>query len=121
MPLYRAYNPNAKAGSHNYTVNSAEQTNLISVGWNDEGIAWNGIAGGSSAASTPVSKPSTGGQYYKSDNWTIPAPGMVFISKSGKSYTRVTNPGNYSYVTWAGQPSGAGNGNAQFIIADLYE
>lgn len=41
--LYRAYNPNAKAGSHNYTPNSSEQMMLIKAGWKDEGIAWYGM------------------------------------------------------------------------------
>lgn len=41
--LYRAYNPNAKAGSHNYTTNLAEQKNLLKVGWKDEGISWYGV------------------------------------------------------------------------------
>ncbi len=39
-PLYRAYNPNAKAGSHNYTLDKTEQDYLVSLGWQDEGIAW---------------------------------------------------------------------------------
>lgn len=43
VPLYRAYNPNAKAGSHNYTVNKNEQNHLIKVGWRNEGIAWYGV------------------------------------------------------------------------------
>ncbi|MFQ7235675.1 MAG: leucine-rich repeat domain-containing protein, partial [Enterococcus hulanensis] len=43
VPLYRAYNPNAKAGSHNYTVNNNEQQNLLRAGWKNEGIAWYGI------------------------------------------------------------------------------
>ncbi|EOH82921.1 leucine-rich repeat protein [Enterococcus malodoratus] len=42
IPLYRAYNPNAKAGSHNYTVSKAEQNHLIKVGWRNENIAWYG-------------------------------------------------------------------------------
>lgn len=42
IPLYRAYNPNAKAGSHNYTVDKKEQNHLIKVGWRDEKIAWYG-------------------------------------------------------------------------------
>ncbi|MGM0110684.1 MucBP domain-containing protein [Enterococcus sp. DIV0187] len=50
IPLYRAYNPNAKAGSHNYTTNYAEQKNLLKVGWRNEGIAWYGV---SKTASTP--------------------------------------------------------------------
>lgn len=42
VPLYRAYNPNAKTGTHNYTVNRNEQTNLIKNGWRDEGVSWHG-------------------------------------------------------------------------------
>lgn len=41
VAVWREYNPNAKAaGSHNYTVNRAENDFLVSVGWLDEGIAW---------------------------------------------------------------------------------
>lgn len=40
VPLYRAYNPNAKAGSHNYTSNLVEQNKLVSLGWKNEGIGW---------------------------------------------------------------------------------
>lgn len=43
VPLYRAYNPNAKAGSHNYTVSKAENDSLSRIGWSDEGIAWYGL------------------------------------------------------------------------------
>jgi hypothetical protein len=43
IPLYRAYNPNAKAGSHNYTVNNNEQQTLLRAGWRNEGIAWYGV------------------------------------------------------------------------------
>ena len=42
IPLYRAYNPNARAGSHNYTISKAEQNHLIKVGWKNENIAWYG-------------------------------------------------------------------------------
>lgn len=42
IPLYRAYNPNARTGSHNYTTNNTEQHNLIKHGWRDEGVAWYG-------------------------------------------------------------------------------
>lgn len=41
LGLFREYNPNAKAaGSHNYTLNEAENDFLCSVGWVPEGIAW---------------------------------------------------------------------------------
>lgn len=39
-PLYRVYNPNAKAGSHHYTQNLKETNELVKKGWKDEGIAW---------------------------------------------------------------------------------
>ena len=42
--VLREYNPNAKAaGAHNYTLNQAENDFLLSVGWLDEGTAWNAI------------------------------------------------------------------------------
>ena len=41
VDVVREYNPNAKAaGAHNYTVNRAENDFLVSVGWLDEGVAW---------------------------------------------------------------------------------
>lgn len=44
LDLYREYNPNAKAaGSHNYTLNEAENDFLCSIGWIPEGIAWSSL------------------------------------------------------------------------------
>lgn len=40
IPVYRAYNPNAKSGAHNFTINQYEQKHLIKVGWRDEKIAF---------------------------------------------------------------------------------
>ncbi|MGG5369443.1 hypothetical protein [Enterococcus sp. AZ196] len=40
IPVYRAYNPNAKAGTHNFTINQNEQKYLIKVGWRDEKVAF---------------------------------------------------------------------------------
>ena len=41
VDVVREYNPNAKAaGAHNYTVNRAENDFLVSIGWLDEGVAW---------------------------------------------------------------------------------
>lgn len=55
IPLYRAYNPNAKAGSHNYTVNNNEQQMLLRAGWRNEGIAWYGVGGNNNGgAITPA-------------------------------------------------------------------
>lgn len=41
-PVYRQYNPYARAGSHNYTTSKAESDHLVSLGWRYEGIAWYG-------------------------------------------------------------------------------
>ena len=38
QPMYRLYNPNS--GEHFYTSNQAERSNLISLGWNNEGVGW---------------------------------------------------------------------------------
>ena len=38
-PMYRLYNPNS--GEHFYTGSVEEKDNLVSVGWNYEGIAFN--------------------------------------------------------------------------------
>ena len=51
-PLYREYNPHAKAGAHNYTLNRNEHQNLVRAGWRSEGIAWYGI-GPAQAAPNP--------------------------------------------------------------------
>lgn len=41
LPVYRVFNPNARnAGSHHYTKNKQEATNLIRSGWRDEGEAF---------------------------------------------------------------------------------
>ena len=38
-PMYRLYNPNS--GEHFYTGSLEEKDNLVTAGWNYEGIAWN--------------------------------------------------------------------------------
>ncbi|WP_314576743.1 hypothetical protein [Enterococcus gilvus] len=43
--MYRTYNPNAKSGAHNYTINYNEVENLVAHGWHDEGTAWYGVVG----------------------------------------------------------------------------
>ena len=45
-PLYREYNPNAYANNHNYTTSQYEFDHNISLGWQDEGIAWYAAAEG---------------------------------------------------------------------------
>ena len=41
VPVYRLYNPNAKVGSHHFTMSSFERDSLIKAGWKNEGIAFN--------------------------------------------------------------------------------
>jgi hypothetical protein len=36
--LYRVYN--SQDGNHHFTMNSYEKDNLVSRGWNDEGVGW---------------------------------------------------------------------------------
>lgn len=43
VPIYRAYNPNAKAGAHNFTASLTEQEGLVKVGWTDEKIGFYGV------------------------------------------------------------------------------
>lgn len=44
VPLYRLYNPNAvDVGIHHYTTDQHERDVLVSLGWQDEGIAWYGL------------------------------------------------------------------------------
>ncbi len=44
IAVFREYNPNAKeAGAHNYTISENENATLVSLGWIDEGIAWNAL------------------------------------------------------------------------------
>lgn len=49
VPLYRQFNPNVNpsastnnSGSHNYTTSKDENNQLVSVGWQEEGIGWYG-------------------------------------------------------------------------------
>ena len=39
--VQRLYNPNAKVGSHHFTMSSYERNYLIKAGWKNEGIAFN--------------------------------------------------------------------------------
>lgn len=94
----------------------------------DEGIKINYATGKTSAKKTVATKTttkksatttSTSSKLRKSGKWTIAASGKVFVSKSNIYYTKVTNPGNYTYESKAAAiRSGArqavrGNGYAQ--------
>ena len=60
-PMYRLYNPNS--GEHFYTGSTEERDNLITAGWNYEGIAWNAPT----KTGTPVYRlfnPNSGDHHY---------------------------------------------------------
>lgn len=59
--MYRLYNPNS--GEHFYTANEAEKNNLITFGWDYEGIAWTAPV----TSGTPVYRlynPNAGDHHY---------------------------------------------------------
>ena len=80
-PMYRLYNPNS--GEHFYTGSMEEKDNLVSVGWNYEGIAWNApIKGGD-----PVYRlynPNSGDHHY-----TMSAPEREMLVGIGWQYEGV--------------------------------
>lgn len=85
-PLYRSYNPNAKAGAHNYTTNWNEANMLASSGWNDEGISWYGVGVGQSYnPSGTAHKDSLGYTVFTQQDpaWTYKAFGSDTIGSSG--------------------------------------
>lgn len=40
IPFYRLYNPNAKSGTHHFTILASEKNNLVRAGWRYEGVAF---------------------------------------------------------------------------------
>ena len=63
QPMFRLYNPNS--GEHFYTASGSECDNLISVGWNYEGVGWTAPRSGS-----PVYRlynPNAGDHHYTVD------------------------------------------------------
>lgn len=58
--MYRLYNPNS--GEHFYTSSVAEKNNLVSVGWNFEGCAWDAPKTG--VAVYRVYNPNAGDHHY---------------------------------------------------------
>lgn len=77
--FYRQYNPNAKAGLHNYTTSAAERDALINAGWKDEGIAWYAAGGSGTAKTAAEANQGTGG------NLSIPTLGIDVALYKGSS------------------------------------
>lgn len=114
VPLYRAYNPNAKAGSHNYTVNYAEQKNLLKHGWRNEGISWYGIK--KTTAPTPVTKYTVTIKHVGSDGKTLKS--STAKVEKGKSYTAKAE--SFSGYTLKGNNSQSVTVNANKTITFNY-
>lgn len=51
------------------------------------------------AVAPEAAEPIADTAYTTSGQWSIAAPGMVFISNSNKYYSKVTNPQNYQYMS----------------------
>ncbi len=114
MPIYRVYNPNN--GGHLYTANQAEAMHVVSLGWNDENIAWDAPTEGQ-----PIYRlynPNSGEHFYTVDVAEYDAvgkagwnqEGQVFFSDLAKQVPvyRVFNPnakgpGSHHYTTSAGE------------------
>ena len=108
--MYRLYNPNT--GEHFYTGSKREGNKLVDVGWNYEGIAWEGPV----KSNTPVYRlynPNVGEHHYtpskrERDNlikigWNDEGIGWYSDDNKGKPLYRLYNPnattGNHHYTT----------------------
>ena len=108
--MYRLYNPNT--GEHFYTGSKREGNKLVDVGWNYEGIAWEGPV----KSNTPVYRlynPNVGEHHYtpskrERDNlikigWNDEGIGWYSDDNKRKPLYRLYNPnattGNHHYTT----------------------
>ena len=111
VPMYRLYNPNS--GEHFYTAKSPERDNLISVGWNYEGVGWTAPSSGD-----PVYRlynPNAGDHHYTTSvgerdalvsvGWNY--EGIGWYSGGSKPLWRQYNPnavaGAHNYTTSKGE------------------
>jgi hypothetical protein len=93
LPLYRQFNPNVdptakrnNSGSHNYTLNKAENDYLVSVGWRAEGIGWYG-------ADAPAPAMEDGGMWVSTAAWTGSRKELYWIGADGAlAKSRVIDP-----------------------------
>jgi len=109
IPMYRAYNPNS--GEHFYTSDFAELSNICSLGWSYEGVAWYAPSGGSNVYR--LYNPNTGDHHYTLDpeerdmlefvGWNY--EGVAWFSDGDIPIYRVYNPnavtGSHHYATSA--------------------
>lgn len=114
VPLYRAYNPNAKTGTHNYTASKGENDSLVRLGWRAEGIGWYGVHSPAKGSSNVPD-----GRYYveltTGENAMDPVGYIQNLSAGGKemSFTGQIYRTGSEYMT----PYG-GTRNYRFRFAD---
>lgn len=65
VPVYRLYNPNS--GEHFYTPSTEEREALITAGWKEEGVGWQGKAGTSGQPVYRLYNPNAGDHHYTPD------------------------------------------------------
>ena len=114
VSMYRLYNPNS--GEHFYTSNVAEKNNLVNLGWNDEGVAWDAPK----TSDTPVYRlynPNAGDHHYTVSagerdflvnvGWNYEGIGWYSTAKDGAPLYRLYNPnavtGTHHYTISAGE------------------
>ncbi len=114
VSMYRLYNPNS--GEHFYTSNVAEKNNLVNLGWNYEGVAWDAPK----TSDTPVYRlynPNAGDHHYTVSagerdflvnvGWNYEGIGWYSTAKDGAPLYRLYNPnavtGTHHYTTSAGE------------------
>ncbi|MHC9001408.1 hypothetical protein [Enterococcus bulliens] len=85
MPIYRVYNPNN--GGHLYTANQAEAMHVVSLGWNDENIAWDAPMEGQ-----PIYRlynPNSGEHFYTVDVAEYDAVGKAGWNQEGQVFSLI--------------------------------
>jgi len=108
--MFRLYNPNS--GEHFYTASRTEADNLVTAGWNDEGLGWKAPA----MSDTPVYRlynPNSGDHHYTPDEeekdnliaagWNDEGIGWYSFERQTTSLYRLYNPnaasGSHHYTT----------------------
>ncbi|MDO4537938.1 MAG: hypothetical protein Q4B54_07235 [Coriobacteriales bacterium] len=114
QPMYRLYNPNG--GEHFYTASAGERTNLVNLGWKNEGEGWTAPT----SSNTPVFRlynPNGGDHHYTksagerdllvAEGWKSEGIGWYSDDAMGVPLYRQYNPnaktGSHNYTTSLGE------------------
>ena len=94
IQMYRLYNP--WSGEHLFTMNWDEVTNLVSLGWKNEGIAWYSP----SFSHQPVYRlynPYSGDHFYTGDKKEYDYLGSIGWSQEGEAFNSADSTGKPIY------------------------